>query len=696
MLLPLTAAAQECDSLALPVMRRLSSAASCAGVEMLKGQLYLKQRVEVEKKNLLVSLFPDMTRFDKGVDSYLSEFVYSVTSLYRSLPEMRRMASQTSHKRGSGEMDRVLAFLSPLLFGERLFAGEYLSPLAAPNHQFYKFRSDTSFNEKGAVRILFSPRYDNIQLFGGGSVVVSLNDSLPLRLTLQGWDEQSRFSADIFMGRNGLERYVADSVVLDIDYSFLGNSMGITVTGKYEYELLQPHEPGGNLKRNYDITSAVGRQGAVKCDAAELLSAARTEPLSDSDSAIYLSKGMHAVCEEMQPDTAKSGYAQMKQFLWRVGDEAISSHTLAWGESDLKFSPLINPSYLSYSSSQGLSYKLSMNLRVPFSQKLLLQFRPMVGYNFKYNEFYWSGRGELSFAPMKRGAFSFDIGRGSSIYSSSFIDAIKNTSLDSLDFAKMPILYYRDFHVRLSVGFEPVNGLAFRAGATMYRRSLYGDAALLQAGKEGVRRVYRQFAPHLKVVWHPGMYYYVSGDRKVNLGSLAPRFALDVEQGVSGIFGSRGVYTRAELDVQHKLRVTSSGSLYLRAGAGGYFHTKDIYFVNYAFLKDNMLPLDKEDETSGMFHLLGREWYNSAKKYLRLNASYSSPFLLLQRVVPQARFIKNETLYAGMLFISHLCPYWECGYGVETPYVDLGVFVGFENEKCSSVGYKVAVSLFSE
>ena len=108
------------------------------------------------------------------------------------------------------------------------------------------------------------------------------------------------------------------------------------------------------------------------------------------------------------------------------------------------------------------------------------------------------------------------------------------------------------------------------------------------------------------------------------------------------------------------------------------------------------MPLDRDDEASGVFQLLGREWYNSASNYARINASYSSPFMLLQRIVPRASFIKNESMYAGLLFISHLCPYWECGYGVETPYIDAGLFIGFENENFSRVGCKVSFSLFKE
>ncbi|MBO7290734.1 MAG: hypothetical protein J6U62_04660, partial [Bacteroidaceae bacterium] len=320
----------------------------------------------------------------------------------------------------------------------------------------------------------------------------------------------------------------------------------------------------------------------------------------------------------------------------------------------------------------------------------------MLGYNFKQKEVYWRLAGSFGLNPMKRSALVFDAGRESSIYSSVMLDDIESAAFDTLRISSMPFVYYRDFYFKSGFQIEVFNGLELRFGANMYKRTMSGNALGLEVGGVELKRHYRQFAPNFRVTWHPGMYYCVVDGKKVNLGSRAPRFALDVEQGVSGVFGSRGRYTRAEFDVQYKRSLSSLSSLYLRAAAGGYFHADDIYFVDYVFLKNNLLPLDKDDETSGEFQLLDREWYNSADRYLSLNAGYASPFLFLQRVVPSARFIKNESLYLNLLFMSHLCPYWECGYGVETPYVDMGLFAGFERGSFLKIGYKLSFSLFKE
>lgn len=696
-LLPLPLPAVERDTTATALVESLSHSVAVDDVSGVEGVVYIRQKVEVEKKNLFVNHFPDMTRFDKDENSYLSEYLYNFSSLYGKLPELQLLSCQTTHRHGKGEMDRVLSFMTPMFYGERLFNGEYLSPFYSANIKYYDYDFGESNDVPGATLVEFTSRYDNIQLFSKGSILISDADGLPLRIVLDGWDEQCRFAVTFFMRQNAGHRCVVDSIDLSINYDFFGNRMDIIANGVFSCTNVVRHSDANAPRDRFDITARHIGTAHLYAMKGVPMDSLRLRPLCVSDSLFYVSK-----VASRKSDSTNSSLAvvndefRIKRLLWRVGDEAFSSHTVAWGESDLRFSPLVNPSCLSYSSSRGLAYRFSMNFRLRMPAKQLLVIKPMVGYSLKHKEFYWSVRSTFPFAPMRHGLLALDIGRGSSVYSSAFLDLIKSSSLDSLSFDKLPLLYYRDYHMKVDARVEAVNGLEVMLGANFYRRSLYGDVSGKVVSTSAPKRNYRQFAPHARITWQPGMFYYISNGRKVNVGSMAPRFSLDVEQGISGLFGSHGIYTRAELDMQHKYHVSPGASLYLRAGMGGFFYTKNVYFVEYAFLKDNLLSLDKEDEISGVFQLLDRGWYNAAKKYFRLNASYESPLLFLQRVAPRVSFIKNETLYAGMLFISHLCPYWEFGYGVETPYMNVGLFAGFEKASFHKIGFKVTISLFNE
>lgn len=687
-------AATKGDSAAVAVAERMARTIveESAGVESLSAVLYVRERVEVEKKNLLLNLFPDMTRFDKEKDCYLAELFYNIRYIHNALPEIRRLGSLSTFEHSNGEMDRVLAFMTPQVYGERLFNAEQLSPLYPTNLSYYHYSTEKDFNEAGAVKISFSSRFDNIQLLKSGWVVVNNETSLPERFYAEGWDEQSRFAVEYVMGCDSLERFVVKEINLSIDYSFAANRLGIEVYAAFDYSALQAKSCFENLRRRYDITHPASElvKPAIE-NFEEFAISNRPCPLTRGDSLVYISGGVIA-----RNDTALSAGSgdRMMRLLWTLGDEAVSSHSLSWGNSDLKLSPIINPSYLSYSSSRGLAYKFSLNFKSRLSQESTLEIKPEIGYNFKRKELYWGVKGRLSFAPLRRASLSIDIGRESSIYSSYMLDAISSTVLDSLDFESMPFFYYRDFHIKSNIGFEVANGFELKPGVAFYKRTILDSEPGFAASGQPLKEVYRQFAPNIRLSWQPGMYYYIAGGKKVNIGSLAPRFALDVEQGVSGLFGSNGVYTRAEFDAQYRCRLSSSASLYMRFGAGGYFYTKDIYFVNYSFLKNNLLPLEKGDDVRGEFQLLSSEWYNSANKYIRAAVAYESPFLAVQKLLPSARFVKNEAVYCNVLFISHLLPYTEFGYGVETPYVNLGFFVSFENVKFGRLGYKISFSLF--
>lgn len=68
-----------------------------------------------------------------------------------------------------------------------------------------------------------------------------------------------------------------------------------------------------------------------------------------------------------------------------------------------------------------------------------------------------------------------------------------------------------------------------------------------------MRHSYNSFAPRVRLTWTPGQYYYMNGDRKVNLHSKYPSFSVDWERGINGVFKSTGTYERVEVDIQHSI-----------------------------------------------------------------------------------------------------------------------------------------------
>lgn len=668
------------------------------------GTLYIKERVDVRRQMIYLNLIPGLTRFNSKKQDYLSEFFYDVHYVKNSVPDIRRVAHLTTFRHGSGEIDRVLFYMSPDFLREKLFKAQYLSPIHPANYRYYTYSVDTAYaGDSGEVKVCFKKRFDNIKLLTEGWVVLDSVASV-LSFYAEGWDEQSRFKVNCEMGRAGLERYVVKKIDLEIDYKFALNKLDIRAEAEYDYSALSNELKGYDKKERFDLTGSLnavwdtGHSGG----GSEYASLYRKKPLLQSDSLMYVREGvmkcdtasvLSLLIDEKNSEKKSWKNDKVLRWLWEAGDKMVSSHYLNWGSSDLKLYPLINPSYLRYSTGKGVTYKLAMNFNSRLGNGNYLFLKPWVGYSFKRKEVYWGVQGNWVFDVRNRGTLLFSLYRDNSIYQEFSTD---DENAEKVVAPETPFKRYnvfRDTRMNIAVQRELCNGLDVRAGVNFYYRTM-------REGKSNTAQIkhekFRSLAPSLLLTWHPGMYYYYDGNRKVNLGSRMPRFLLDVEQGVRGIFASKDVYTRVEFDMQHKKHLQGNALLYTRLGFGGYVYEKNSHFISYTFLCDNILPLDKDDELSGVFHLLDSRWYNSANRYLRANAAYVSPFLVLQKVLPRVKFFKNEMLFFNLLFISDLCPYFELGYGVETPYVNLGVFTGFENFSYHKIGFKITVSLFDD
>ncbi len=660
------------------------------------GSLYVKQNIDVEKKNIGLNFIPGMARFDRDENRYLSEMCYDVRFFKYAMPVIKRRVAITTHRHGSGEIDCILLFMNPNIFGDNILGGKFLSPLHSKNKDFYYYSVDSLYKDMyGCVKINFTHRFDNIKLLEKGWVLLDSDCSVRI-FSANGWDEQCSFEVCYTMGDDGLQRNLATNIELFVDYKFAGNKFNVLADAAFSFDTVLPILDTKQRLSKYNIAVAsVDELPDIKIeDRLAYVEKRRIRPLSLSDTLLYRAKGVFDIRRQAKKDTLDNDAAD---WLWDIGDQMISSYSVEWNGGKMRMSPLVNPSYLSYSTSRGLSYKIALNLLSTVENGEELSLRPMLGYNFKQKAFYWDVDGHYLYSPRNIGILRIDVGSGNRTYSSEALKYIEKMAADSLNFGSLDLSYFRNFYVNLSHSTEIANGLELLVGTNYYRRTLMGTAGeKLAASGVPLKKKYVQLAPHVRITWHPGMYYYIKGTRKVNVGSRLPRFSLDVEQGLHEILGSTGTYTRTELDVQYNFKINESDALFMRAGGGGFFYTKNTYFVDYAFLRHNSLPVDRSDELDGVFQLLDSEWYNAANKYFRTNVTYLSPFFLLQRMLPRVNFIKNERLYFNMLFISHLTPYSEVGYGVGTPYIDLGLFMCGKNHKFHKIGFRINVSLFRD
>ena len=106
------------------------------------------------------------------------------------------------------------------------------------------------------------------------------------------------------------------------------------------------------------------------------------------------------------------------------------------------------------------------------------------------------------------------------------------------------------------------------------------------------------------------------------------------------------------------------------------------------------LPNGWDDDWTGQFQLLSRNWYNASDYYLRGHVSYESPLLMLSWMPWIGRYIETERIYLSTLSIEHTRPYTEIGYGFTTRFVSIGLFASFLKTQYQEIGCKFTFELF--
>lgn len=134
----------------------------------------------------------------------------------------------------------------------------------------------------------------------------------------------------------------------------------------------------------------------------------------------------------------------------------------------------------------------------------------------------------------------------------------------------------------------------------------------------------------------------------------------------------------------------------MRLGTGFYTHrSTGRYFLDYRNFRENNIPNGWNDNWSGSFELLNSNWYNASQYYVRSNVTYETPQLALYWLPYIGRLLEKERVYVSALSVSHLTPYLEWGYGVQTRALSIGVFASQKKWKFTDIAVRFSLELFN-
>ena len=626
----------------------------------LKGfttDFYVKRNFIVWKRNFTLWLIPSMYSIAEDDRIYLSESYNKLTFKDINDYDISQKVSFSTIKHNQHAMPTTVEFLIPDIYGTCLYKDHILSPFNKDNRRYYHYQ--VHLTESDSVMVDFKPRFlKNTQLVSG-QAYVSISTGRIISTTFSGEFDMMQFRTEAVLGDNGIHSILPKQSNTQLIFTFVGNKIYSTSEAVYDCPVQIPD----SLSNVFD---------AVLMDSIRPIQLTKEEQLL-----VNQWTKSHEPDTTVQKDTTKH-FNFVKDVLQdAIGNNLISSIQFESKRAKMKLSPVLNPQYISYSSTHGVAYKLKLGVYYTINEKADIEFKPWCGYNFKYNKFYFTLPIYFNYSPKRHGRLSISYGNGNRISNSRIIEEIQHEHGDTLTLDERQFNYFDDTHLTVSNNILLIKGIEFETGFTYHKRTPYQPNEFWYWGKP---QNYYSFAPMITLKLYPW--------------NNGPMLTIDYERAIKGIFNSDSDYDRWEFDGSWKHNLPVMRKLNTRVGLGFYTRRKTNYFLDYTHFRENRLPGGWDDDWSGDFQLLNSSWYNASSYYARAHISYESPIVIGTWLPIIGHIIEKERFYLSALSIDNIKPYTEIGYGFSTRFASIGLFASFLNANIEKFGCKFTIELF--
>lgn len=665
-LLPLSVVAQDKALLermfSYPAQTRL--AYNVSDNDTVTTNVYTKYRIQVLRRNVTMLTVPNMFHIAHGQQRDFFGEMYSTVKLtkHSNADSFRHVhVSTIRHRRSTLSVARH--YSAPRVYGVTMVDDHLLSPFHEGNRSYYKYTTNDADSMTAIVG--FRPKLENTQLVKGEATVEKATGRL-ICTTMEGEFDMMKFVLNVEMGKEGKETLRPEICDADVLMLFLGNKIKADFTTVC------------NLPDTLPMTIA-------NVDSLPLMEQLRPIPLNE-DEVYPVAEPADTLAAEVEPEKEDSRIKDAADAVWdAIQDNMLSRISADFGDADkhqFRIGPIFNPLYFDYSKSRGFIYRLHTDFQYRLGPNSRLLWELEGGYAFKQRRVYFDMPLTWHFNQRNNGFVRISWANGNDISSSDVLDRVKQFHRnDTIDFDAMHLDYFRNMSLKLTVGYALSSHVNAQLGISYYRRSAVNPLVMSQMGEP---TVYKTFAPTLEVTWRP-------------MGERGPVFTAAYEHAIPHVMSGDVRYARWEFDGAYVLPLPCTRSLSLRAGAGFYASKgTERYFLDYAYFRRNNIPGGWRDKYTGEFELLHSDWYNASDYYVRSNATYESPMLILNRLPWVGSLVERERIYLSALAVRNYSPFVEFGYGLTNRLCSVTTFFGFSPHGYEGFGFRFGFELFSD
>lgn len=676
----LSIAGEEADSL---VMDRLFDykAKYTHDIKGFKSNVYIKHLYQIHKRNIGIWAIPSMYTIAHGQRSFVSEVYSRFTFNDIDDYENKEQVYYTTIPRNSRTMTVLQDYLMPNLYDVTLYKDHVLSPFCRENRIYYRYQTVPLANHQ--VRLYFRPRVvRNTQLVRGKAILDERTGRIE-QVEMEGEYDMISFQTLTMMGDDGAHSLLPKICQTSVSFKFGGNHVTSQYEAVFDCPITLPDSV--HVKGDRDYIDSIRPISLSKeelkvyedYDREHGLMIEPEEPEEEKDTLVATMAWVKEDEEEVEEKEKERRRNYLKEIGWDlIGENLLQSHSARSDKYYVKHTPIIDPQYISYSKSKGLSYKMKFAAEYRFTDNSRISTNPFVGFNFKFRQFYYSLPIRWLYNAKKDGSLQLVFGRDNRIGSSVILDEIKREYGDSIDQAHEDLDLFDDHFLRLFHHISPLNWLSVETGVVFHQRKAVNATDMAHFGKA---TRYYSLAPSVSV--------------RLNPWENAPVFTINYERGLK--LGNTYVnYERWEADASIKHRLSRTRLLNGRLGGGIYTAKSNDMFMDFANFRDNNLSDGWEDDWSGEFQLLNSRLYNESKYYIRGNVSYESPLVGGYLVPLIGRYVERERFYLSTLSIDKTRLYSELGYSFTCRFFSMGVFSSFLNTKYQDFGCKFTFELF--